>query len=351
MSSTTPYPVNPGPAVPVQIAGSPPAGMTLVNPGDNGGTVWVAAGPNGPQLPLTPGGTLEWADHATFPYLSLAAGVTAPETVMVTDQAANYSNPEAVAAATATQLAAQGIPSTFLGSVVYSAAMAPGGTAVLDVSKYASLIVAVQWYDQTGTKPAAMKLEWSSGAGFSTTKWVSHDPTWEATRECWRSPVYGPTLTLSNYGLLAQQVTIYGTNRPTDRFEILGDRASSMLGAATPGQGIFYDLFAQVGGGPPPAPALTAGNFSRLTRFTGLVSVTYAVGATSTANAVSLIASWVDPNAGNPVRTSHYVSMNGGVNTTFLWNHPPVPVAWVAQPGFAIAGGTVRIMVTGGDAT
>lgn len=105
---TIPYSITPGIAPrPITDGGNVPQGLTLINRGDNGGTVWVQPGPSGAAsaVPLQPAATLTWSDPTTLPYAFVLAGGTT-ETLIVSNQIPDYNNPVAVAVATATQIAA-----------------------------------------------------------------------------------------------------------------------------------------------------------------------------------------------------------------------------------------------------
>lgn len=390
MSMTQVVPVPPGAAVPVTADGGAPAGATLINNGDNGGTVWVRSGPTGPAMALTPGGSLEWTDQATLPYLFLAAGAARPESVTVTDQADGYANPVAVAAATAAQLLAQGIPQAiaaqvaaagipvtnpttlasaitaagipvnnpdaiasstatqlatggvpqnFRGQLLYSNFLAAHGTSgPINVGAWSSLTVVLQ-YPGDALVNTVVQLGWrvdsatplgAGGADGYLTADVSIVLGWDMA---WSMPVKLPYVVFTNTAASTRvNLIVYGSNRHTDRLRIVGNDtgvAQLITDAMTATTGVAWPLNAINSIEPP------------VTKFSGAVKCTINVPVAGTVRA-----RWVHPDGtGQLVR---FAVVAG--DSWFDWSHPRVPVNWTYTPGTApTAGSKATLVVT--DAT
>lgn len=342
MSVFNPIPVAVGaiPA-PVTVQGATPAGCALINRGDNGGTLWLTSGPGGPAIPLTPGGSLTWTDQAVFPYVQLATGATAAETLLVTDQAADYANPAAVAAATAVQLAAQGLPSTFLDTGYGSYSIPSGGSSPanpIDVSKSATLVVSVYWPQPTPLAPGAVQLKFTDPAIPDLSPvlfYLTNDNPFEASQTAWQVPVGGPRLTITNVANTASaaaSVSVVGTNRVTPRFRQLGDEMGARtLGAACPTGSTLTPLVPSRD-----FPGVNIGG-SAQTRFNGPVTLQVFLNA----GTGFLQPQWVDYAAGV---YSPRIPITG-MDTIIQWAHPSVPVHWSYFPNASVAGNYVRLAV------
>lgn len=329
MSYTTTVPVTPGqPPTPVQVGATPPVGFTLINRADNGGTIEVAAGANGTQLPLTPGGSLVWADSAIYPYASLPAGATAAETLVVTDQVRDYANPEAVAAATAVQIAAEGVPSTFL-DTPYGTYRIPAGqsSAGITVGQSASLVVTLGWpAGPHGLNVALLAFDDPAAPDLDPIVIpVTINNLVESLALTYQVPILAPRLTVTNLqppdnnnALL--QVSVVGNNRSCERVRQIGGNdetgVHNLSRTATFPAGVTT-LFGVNGA-------------TAHTRFNGPVSLSFNVPA-----AGFVYAFFVDPSGR---ANSWPFSVPAGVTQVPLWAHPRVPVYWQWGPNTAGGG-------------
>lgn len=337
MSGTsTPFGLSPGLApLRITVDGNSPAGSSLVNLGTNGGTIWVQPGPTASAgaLPIGPGGSLRWTDPVALPYAFLAAGSTSAETLVVTDQSADYSNPAAVAAATATKLAAQGIPSTFLDGGVYAAVPASGAsTTALAVGGYASLIVSVYWPQPTPLGPCALRLSFTDPAVPSLSAiqmFCTNDNSAEAGLSTWVVPVLAPTLTitnLTNSTSAAADISVVGNNRTVPAFRQLGAEVGikQIQNLAT----VLATTY----------PLNGWGSTSRMTRYNGHVQLSTATQGV----AGTITASWVDETV--TVRTVSIFTGTAG-NELYDFAHPSVPVYWTYTPKAASPGNGMTLTV------
>lgn len=340
MTATLTVPVLPGARpVPVQVGATPPAGMTLINPGDHGGTVWITAGPNGAAVPLTPGGSLRWTDPATYPYAALAAGAATAETVLVTGQLDTFDDPAAVAAATAAQLLATGVPSVGLDTAFPSLFVDSGRTVTQDIPGVASLTVSTLWARPTGATGAALLLSFTSPAVPDAQPIVvacCTDIAQDPVQTSWRMPAYGTRVTLTNLSVAQNPgvtVTLAGSNRQVPRFEILGGEVGAARlylpagGAPTAGTG--YTL--------QPANDSGATGASRSTRMNGAVTLQLEGSGTGT-----LLPRWIEGAAGGVLHTS---IPTHGAPETINWSHPRAPVSWLWVPAGSSAANSIQLTV------
>lgn len=324
--STTAIPVLPGqPARPITDSGNAPAGLFLINRGDNGGDILIQPGPadRASALTLGPGGSIPWGDAAVLPYAVLPAGAAAGETLVVSSQVAGYDNPTAVAAATALQLAAQGVPNTFTASPVGTYRIPDNGsTGLVSVAPYGSLVVSVNWPQPTPVAPGAIRLRFTDPAVPDLPPidiYLTNDNTFEASQNVWQVPIYGPALTITNVDNTANAdayVSIVGTNRTVAALRQFGDELGARnLRAETPGANLSYNLAYYTDSG--------YGSLSAVSRFNGKVKLQLNVGAGSG----FLYAIWADATA----KLQHATFAIGAGQTITDWAHPAVPVRWKAQ--------------------
>lgn len=338
MSYTQPYTVKPGAVpAPVQVASATPAGFTLINRGDNGGTVLVAAGPNGTTVPLTAGGSVDWVDATTYPYLSLPAGATAAETVVVTDQAQNYTNPVAVATATATQLAAKGVPNVFQSTVLFDADVNPSAPlSSITVGGYASVLIKAQWKpDNSGNYgPGALQLG-------NVGTWLGMDASVDtaAPGATWEMPVAFASFTAYNPlnpGGMPCHLTVTGTNRPVARARMVGlDTAGAkLLGlqAAATAAGQYLPMIATLGTGANASGLFGGSNSSRMA---GPIKLHW----NTNVSGGYLMCQYVDWNA--TVVTLRWPL--SGTDGVIDWIHPVLPVHWIYYS--AGAGASINMAV------
>lgn len=346
---TNPYTVPAG-GQPVRITdgtNNAPAGLTLINKGDNNGTVWLspAAGPSPAAIPLGPGASMVWADRSVTPYAYLAAGSTKAETLVVTSQSTGYTNPVTVAAA----LAAQGVPSVYQAAVVYNADLPAGGfIPSIDVSGYASILISVQWKPtSSGTYVAgALQLQWTVAPGAQTSgQWLGQDALIDAGITTWQIPVTLPSFSVYNYaaGLgMPCRLVIIGTNRSVPRVRMVNDDALAGAkylttnGTAT-GPGQFMQLYAHDGAG-----NATAGTFSggSCTRIAGPVKLHW---NTATTGAGYIMCKYTDGVGTVPTLRFPISGTDGVID----WDHPALPVEWYYYtPG---AGASMNLAVLAGS--
>lgn len=240
MSSTQLIPLTPG-GVPVKVSdgGNTPAGFTLINRGDHGGTITVQAGAGGPAVLLTPGASMTWTDPTTYPVVSVTG--SASETLTATNQVSDYANPAAVAAATAVQLAAAGIPNVFTEAAVGDFQIQPTkATAGLPVGGYGSLVVGVSWPQPTPTGPTVLQLTFTDPLVSTLppiSLFLTNNNAIDPGSNVWRVPILGPTLTITNLASSSNApafVSVTGNNRTipglTQVGEELGYRVFNVSG-------------------------------------------------------------------------------------------------------------------------
>lgn len=354
--TTTPFRITPGAApVPVTDGGNSPAGLLLVNRGDNGGTVWIQAGPTGGAgaVPLGPAASLPWTDPRVIPYAYMTAGAAAGETLVVSNQMSDYSNPTAVAVATARQLTADGVPNLFRDGLVFDNRLdVTQSTGLLDVSQYSSLLIGPDWPQPTPSGPAAIQIRFSDPAipGLEPFgPYITNDNAMGVAGQ-WRVPVEAPFIEVvndpaRNVPQSPLWLSIVGTNRPVDRFQQIttGIGARTLMASPTPTTaGTRYQLLPENngasntgGGGFTGAQRLA--NLDNMTRFNGLVTLTLFSGT----GAGSLYSVYVD-------ETGSYVSNRlrfTAADTVTQWAHPSVPVTWYWNPDASTTGQNVRLTV------
>lgn len=130
--------VNPG--VAQQLTGAPiSAGSTIYNQDSNNG-VWLSSvqsvSPNNGMF-LGALGTLEWTKGQVWACVD--TGVTQPVQLTISDDVSNITNPVELGAAIAAKLLVTGVPNVLTEDTIY---FGPQGNMTLDVSGYASLVIA-----------------------------------------------------------------------------------------------------------------------------------------------------------------------------------------------------------------
>lgn len=348
---TNPYTLTPG-AAPVRItdgANNSPAGLTLVNRGDNGGTVWVMGGPaaQGAAIPLGPGASLQWSDPVNLPYAYLTGTGTLTETLVVSSQSAGYANPSVVAAA----LIQQGIPSTMVDTGYGTYRLSVGNsTAGITVGSSASLIVSAAWPQPTPQGANAVRLKFDDPAVPDLPPiyyYLTNNNAVEAGQNKWQVPVVGPRLTVTNLTTPDNNnadayVQIAGTNRPSNGFRQIGAAigTKSVSGPST-AVGLSPVLNATNVDGAGSGTA-TSGP---MTRANG--PVTLQVFVANTTGGGVIFPGWVDETA-TAFAALRFPIPASGNDFTFQWNHPSVPVYWRYYAFSAIAGNWARVTVLGG---
>lgn len=336
---TNPYTLTPG-AAPVRItdgANNSPAGLTLVNRGDNGQTVWIMGGPSaqGAAVPLGPGASLQWSDPVNLPYAYVTGAGTARETLVVSSQSSGYTNPTVVAVATAAQLAAQGIPNVMTETGLGTYRLNPGAsTAGIPVGAYASLVVSVYWPQPTPQGACAVRLTFDDPAVPDLQPaqlWLTANNFIFQGLWVWQIPVSAARLTVTalqpNDNNNAQAyVSIVGTNRAIPAVRQLGQQAPAIrqLKADTPTAGTVVNFTSRH----PPAISQTTANGS-----CG-VYVDASVAGT-------LSACWIAEDT--TVLSVNWTIGVGFSSVTFA--HPTVPVWWIYNPTTSVAGARVYVTV------
>jgi hypothetical protein len=130
-------PVNPGGAG--LINSGLTAGSLIYNQ-DSKNAVWLSSQPNvtpGFGIPLQPLGNVTWSGGPV--YAIVDSGVTAPVNLTITSDVSGSDNPVAVGSAVAAQLLSKGVPSVFLGDILYNSSPSGRSLTLTGVSKYASL--------------------------------------------------------------------------------------------------------------------------------------------------------------------------------------------------------------------
>lgn len=333
------FPINPGPAVKLTDGtGNSPAGCRLINPGTNGGTVWVSPGPTGAGLlPLGPGASLTWTDPAVLPYASLSSATAKPETLLVTSQAADYANPAATAAATALLLAAQGIPSTYLDSDFGTwQVQSTLSTVGITVGQAASLTVAPSWTQPTPRGLNVLRLTFDNPANPNSVPvsfYCTSDTAFDPSPTSWQVPVMGPRLIMTNVSTpdgnnSPVQATVVGSNRAVSRFRQMGEELGGVGLSASPAPvstGVLYEMVDDTGS-------------VRQTRFNGPVQLIFNTGQQS-----YLYLNFVTRSGR---RASGVVIVPAGQSQLSL-THPSVPVRWQAQALTAAAGNYFSATIVG----
>lgn len=345
LGSTTPFAIPAG-GNKVKLtdgAGSPPAGLWLVNRADHNGTVWISAGPTGSaaSIPLGPGAVLQWADAATFPYASQSTSSTTDETIVVTSQAAGYSNPATIAAA----LIQQGIPSTMIDTSYGTWRLfATNSTSVINVGQSASLLVSANWPQPTPQSTGSIRLIWSDPLVPDmppVVQWLTNDNAYEASSNTWQVPVLAPCVKFTNLANPANAdayVTIVGNNRTVPKLRQIGEEAGSrQLSTTTSSVGLLVPLVhSSYQYTNPPADG-----FSSQTRFNGPVKVNWY--NSSNVNAW-LQPMWADIDGLGTISPRYAIA---GTDGTIDWYHPSVPVHWYIYYTGPVTNSTFRLVLTG----
>lgn len=337
MITTVPLAGGTAGAVPVQVTGNTPAGCALINQ-DVAATITLTAGATGPVIAtLAPGGQVVWRDPGVFPFARSDTACT----LVVTDSASDYSNPAAVAAVTATKLAAQGIPSTFLDGDCGAYSISSGSTSVpITVGQYASLLVSVLWPQPTPTGPMAVRLRFDDPPIPTLPAldlYCTNNNTAEAAQNKWQVPVLAPRLQVTNISGgsgAAASVTVVGNNRPVPSFrQVHSGLGMWKLHADAPAGNTAYPLMAWNAAGSSP--------LSRMTRANGDVSLVYQTNHTAS---ILLYATWVDETAAVG-QQPFTLTGSGGL---LRWAHPSVPVYWQIVPSATLAGGYLDLTLSQG---
>lgn len=334
------YPV-PGTA-PVALtdgAGNSPAGCQLINPGLNGGTVWLSAGPTGAaSVPLGPGASVQWTDRATLPYARLAAGAAAPEQIVVTSQAQGYSNPITVASA----LIAQGIPSTYLDSLIGHWQITPGTTvSAISSGQYASLYVSFSTFNYApGQTPAevGIQITWLDPNGNPLSKYtLTADDNADGgtiTPYRWAVPVLGHAFTLkalvpgsNSNPQFTYDISIVGNNRLATFRQLGAESGVAQIQAANTADTSAHPLTNLAGG-------------SRQTRLNGHVQL----GTATQGVAGILYVTWVDESC---TRRGFNIFTGTGGDELYDFAHPSVPVSWSYAAKAASAGNGFTLTLIG----
>jgi hypothetical protein len=344
--TSTPITILPGEKpVAVTDAGNSPAGLLLLNRGDNGGTIMVQPGPTGGSsaIALGPSGSLQWTDTTAYPYAYVAAGGTV-ETLLITSQATAYSNPEAVAIATAAQLAIQGVPTLYRNKVIADLTVPATliGAPDLDVSAYASLLVGIKW-GANPAGPGAVALvpydpQGVGGINLATTQTIVGMDSSAGSEWCWwQLPVVSERFQINPVVTAGRQqstdVIVIGSTRPVAGFRQLGDRGAGarMLHAASPTASTTYNLvpynnqFEQVNTGQ-----------SVLTRMNGKVTVSIQASGPGT-----LTMFYVD-YTGSFCYLPFTVPSGRSLLSTA---HPSLPVQWKWVPDTSVVNGFAYVTV------
>lgn len=126
-----------------------PNGAEIINLSSTG-AVWLLGDPgvgSGNGTPLQPLASMTKTGSGPLYGVLDAAAVDPSSTVLITDDLANYSDPVALAAAVAAEIAAKGVPDTLLTTVVTSGQVIPSGPpdqfVTWDISPYASILISV----------------------------------------------------------------------------------------------------------------------------------------------------------------------------------------------------------------
>lgn len=351
-ATTTSYPLTPGqPAQLITDGGNVPTGLQLVNPGNNGGTVWIMAGPAGQAaaVPLGPGASLQWTDTAANPYAYLSTAATHPETLVVTSQAQGYTNPITVAGA----LITQGIPSTMLDTGYGSYQVGPNGaTAPISVAVSSTLVVAVSWPQPAPVGCGVVTLTFTDPAQPDLPPIVytlTADNAVSQDNNVWRVPVVAPYLTVRNLQTpdnnnAPAYVSIVGNNRPAPaRIEQLGETepGAHQLWAPTTAAGTYVLQGGAYATGPAsPSPAAYAVAGSRVTRLNGSCTAAVWLGAGSASGFLYQL--WV--NAQGRVTAMAY-ALTTGISSVQI-AHPPVPCWWLLNVNAGQAGAVSQVALT-----
>lgn len=333
-------------------ANSPPAGLQLVNRGDNGGTVWIAAGPAGTAaaVPLGPGATLQWTDPAAFPYAFLSRAATQAETLVCTGQASGYSNPSVVAAA----LVQQGIPSTML-DTDYGGyqVLVTQSTPPIMVGASSTLIVSVSWpQPPAGSNVLRVRFDDPASSSFAALDYFLTAPNGVSGEEwTWQVPVVAPRVTFTNLqppdnNNGPADLYVVGNNRPAaDGLRMLNQPqpGAQQLWCPVSASGTF-DLMggAHTSGTASNQPTTYSASGSRCTRFTG--ACTASVWVNSAPTQVFLYQNWINAQ-GQPVCMVYVLNglVQGAQSTQVA--HPPVPCYWRLFANVGSAGAVGQVLI------
>lgn len=354
MRATIPYPLSPG-AQPVAVSdgGNAPVGLFLINAGDNGGSIVIQPGPTdtGAGLTIGPGGSIPWNDPAVLPYAKLPAGATKAERLVVSSQLTGYDNPQAVAVATALQIATQGVPSTLLDTGYGMFRVAAGATAAGRpiVGPSASLIVSVEWPQPAPQGPGAVRLTFDDPDLLDlapVSVYLTNSNAVEERANTWQIPVLAPRLTITNMANTAgadAYVSVVGSNRTIPKLRQLGgEMGTKTVWASTAAAGMSAAMQATN----VPSSSLSGGSGTAtsgpMTRANG--PVTLQVLVNNFTGGGILFPTWVDETA-TVVDQRIPIPSAGPNDFTFQWNHPTVPVYWRYFANTANAGNFVRVTV------
>jgi hypothetical protein len=179
--------------------GAPP--LLLVNISTD--RAWIGSDSNvGPSngVPLDPGTALPWTGQGSV-WGVADSGAANPITVYITSAIAGWTpSPATIAAETAAQLLASGVPSVLTEQVIYDA-IPFGGPAVIDVHGYASLLLELVNPGAAATQQYSFQTAAGDSVGFGDTFGTTPAVV----------PVIAGRLVLAADGW---EVRVTGTNRP-----------------------------------------------------------------------------------------------------------------------------------------
>jgi len=142
-----------------------PAGTLIYNQ-DPDSAIWVSSSTSvspGNGIRIGALGTVTWTTDGSPVWAILDTGVTTPSTIGLSSDLNNPQNPVDVGIAIAVELAATGVPNVLVEDVLGPFNLPAGGSLVLDVRKYASLIVSTD-----GSPSVCTNLNfdwWADGTG------------------------------------------------------------------------------------------------------------------------------------------------------------------------------------------
>lgn len=340
MSGLT-IPVSPGRVT--QLTGAALSKGASIYNTDSINGIWVgtsrSVAPGAGQY-IGPLGSGQWLNDSQA-FACVDSGVTGTVQVVVSTDISNLNNPLAIAEATAAEIATSGlaaaigvqvanqlllngVPNVLLQDqiVSLSGGFFTAGTHldVNNIGKYASLIVQVVG---TTANPAIMQVDYHeesplNPAFFTIPEYYvnplnSYVVTWEV-------PVNAQSMRLSNIGLDAISVVVYGTNRLVPGPRMLGMTNTSRL----------FQYTGNLAAGTFTSMPQTDGTPAAISTFNGQ---TYwsALGTPG----VSIYAQTIRPN-GTPVQTLVTTLTGALVSGTFF--HPMQPVQWLARASSALTG-------------
>lgn len=162
-------------------------------------------------VPLEAGTALPWIAGGEV-WAVVAPGTTNTIAVVITSAIAGWEpSPAAIAAAVAAELLAEGIPNVLVENVIFSGTLASLGQTTLDVSGYASVVIAGDPTAPIGT--ATLRLQQSPDPVQASITDV--DTVTMNARGSLRLGLSGHYLNVANLSAVtAVQITVVGSNRP-----------------------------------------------------------------------------------------------------------------------------------------